>query len=139
MTGVQTCALPISFKTAVNLGLYSSPTVFRNEVFQIGGYRLLRGFNEESIYATRYAVVTAEYRSLLSLNSYLFGFIDIGATQAKFQNVNAQNFFTGTGLGIAYETKAGLLNLSLAVGKRNDVPFNIRQASKIHFGYVNYF
>ena len=128
-----------TFKTAVNLGLYSSPTVFRNEVFQIGGYRLLRGFNEESIYATRYAVVTAEYRSLLSLNSYLFGFIDIGATQAKFQNVNAQNFFTGTGLGIAYETKAGLLNLSLAVGKRNDVPFNIRQASKIHFGYVNYF
>ena len=128
-----------TFKTAVNIGLYSSPTVFRNEVFQIGGYRLLRGFNEESIYATRYAVVTAEYRSLLSLNSYLFGFIDIGATQAKFQNVNAQNFFTGTGLGIAYETKAGLLNLSLAVGKRNDVPFNIRQASKIHFGYVNYF
>ena len=128
-----------TFKTAVNIGLYISPTVFRNEVFQIGGYRLLRGFNEESIYATRYAVVTAEYRSLLSLNSYLFGFIDIGATQAKFQNVNAQNFFTGTGLGIAYETKAGLLNLSLAVGKRNDVPFNIRQASKIHFGYVNYF
>lgn len=128
-----------TFKTAVNLGLYSSPTVFRNEIFQIGGYRLLRGFNEESIYATRYAVVTAEYRSLLSLNSYLFGFIDIGATQAKFQNVNAQNFFTGMGLGIAYETKAGLLNLSLAVGKRNDVPFNIRQASKIHFGYVNYF
>lgn len=128
-----------TFKTAVNIGLYSSPTVFRNEIFQIGGYRLLRGFNEESIYATRYAVVTAEYRSLLSLNSYLFGFIDIGATQAKFQNVNAQNFFTGTGLGIAYETKAGLLNLSLAVGKRNDVPFNIRQASKIHFGYVNYF
>ena len=128
-----------TFKTAVNIGLYSSPTVFRNEVFQIGGYRLLRGFNEESIYATRYAVVTAEYRSILSLNSYLFGFIDIGATKAKFQNINAQNLFIGTGLGIAYETKAGLLNLSLAVGKRNDVPFNIRQASKIHFGYINYF
>ena len=128
-----------TFKTAVNTGLYSSPTVFRNEVFQIGGYRLLRGFNEESIYATSYAVFTAEYRSILSLNSYLFGFIDVGATKAKFQNVNAQNFFIGSGLGIAYETKAGLLNLSLAVGKRNDVPFNIRQASKIHFGYVNYF
>ena len=128
-----------TFKTAVNSGLYGSPTVFRNEVFQIGGYRLLRGFDEESIYATRYAVVSAEYRSLLSLNSYLFGFIDLGATQAKYQNVDTQNFFIGTGLGIAYETKAGLLNLSLALGKRNDVPFNIRQASKIHFGYINYF
>ena len=128
-----------TFKIAVNIGLYSSPNVFRNEVFQIGGYRLLRGFNEESIYATRYAAVTAEYRSILSLNSYLFSFIDIGATKAKFQNINAQNLFIGTGLGIAYEIKAGLLNLSLAVGKRNDVPFNIRQASKIHFGYINYF
>ena len=128
-----------TIKTAVNSGLYGSPTIFRNEVFQIGGYRLLRGFDEESIYATRYAVVSAEYRSLLSLNSYLFGFIDLGATQAKYQNVDTQNFFIGTGLGIAYETKAGLLNLSLALGKRNDVSFNIRQASKIHFGYINYF
>ena len=128
-----------TFKAAVNTGLYTSPTIFRNEVFQIGGYRLLRGFNEESIYATKYAVFTAEYRSLLSLNSYLFGFIDVGATQAKYQKISAQNLFTGAGLGIVYETKAGLLNLSLALGKRNDVPLNIRQASKIHFGYVNYF
>ena len=128
-----------TFKTVLNTGLYSSSAVFRNEVFQIGGYRLLRGFDEESIYATRYAVFTAEYRSLLSLNSYLFGFIDVGATQAKYQNINAQNLFTGAGLGIVYETKAGLLNLSVALGKRNDVPFNVRQASKIHFGYVNYF
>ncbi len=128
-----------TFKTALNTGLYSSPTIFRNEVFQIGGYRLLRGFDEESIYATRYAVLTGEYRSLLSLNSYLFGFIDVGSTQIKYQQVNVNNFFTGAGLGIAYETKAGLLNLSLALGKRNDVPFNIRQATKIHFGYVNYF
>ncbi|MFN0080998.1 MAG: hypothetical protein ACKVOM_00640 [Ferruginibacter sp.] len=128
-----------TFKTALNTGIFSSPNIFRNEVFQIGGYRLLRGFDEESIYATKYAVFTAEYRSLLGLNSYLFGFVDIAATSAKYQNISTQNFFTGTGLGIAYETKAGLLNLSLALGKRNEVPFNLRQATKIHFGYVNYF
>ena len=128
-----------NFKTAVNTGIYSSPTIFRNEVFQIGGYRLLRGFDEESIYATRYAVFTAEYRALLSLNSYLFGFVDVGGHSAKYQNINTNNLFIGTGLGIVYETKAGLLNLSLALGKRDDVPFNIRQASKIHFGYINYF
>ena len=128
-----------TFKAALNTGIYSSPIIFRNEVFQIGGYRLLRGFDEESIYATKYAVFTAEYRSLISLNSYLFGFIDAGKTNAKYQSINTGNFFIGTGFGIVYETKAGLLNLSLALGKRNDVPFNIRQASKIHFGYINYF
>ncbi len=128
-----------TFKTAINTGIYSSPTIFRNEVFQIGGYRLLRGFDEESIYATKYAVFTTEYRSLISLNSYLFGFVDAGVNAAKYQNINTSNFFVGSGIGIVYETKAGLLNLSLALGKRNDVPFNIRQASKIHFGYINYF
>ncbi len=128
-----------TFKTAINTGIYSSPTIFRNEVFQIGGYRLLRGFDEESIYATKYAVFTTEYRSLISLNSYLFTFIDAGVIGAKYQTINTNNFFFGTGIGIVYETKAGILNLSLALGKRNDVPFNIRQASKIHFGYINYF
>ena len=128
-----------TLKAAVNTGIYSSPTVFRNDVFQIGGYRLLRGFDEESIYATQYAVLTAEYRSLLSLNSYLFGFSDIGATKTKYTGVNTHNFFIGAGLGIVYETKAGLLNLSLALGKRDDIPFSLREAAKIHFGYINYF
>ena len=127
------------FKAGLNAGLYSSPDIFRNEVFQIGGYRLLRGFDEESIYATQYAVATAEYRSILSLNSYVFAFIDAGGVKTKYQNINSTNFFTGTGIGMVYETKAGLINLSLAIGKRADLPFNLRQAAKIHFGYINYF
>jgi outer membrane translocation and assembly module TamA len=128
-----------TFKAAINAGIYNSPNIFRNEVFQIGGYKLLRGFDEESIYATQYSVLTAEYRFLNSLNSYIFGFIDAGSTKTKYQSINTNNFFTSAGVGIVLQTKAGLLNLSLALGKRDDVPFNIRQASKIHFGYVNYF
>ncbi len=128
-----------TFKAGINTGIYSSPTIFRNEVFQIGGFKTLRGFDEESIYATQYAVLTSEYRALLSLNSYFFGFIDLGTTKTKYQGVSANNFFIGAGLGMVYETKAGLLNLSFALGKRNDVPFGLRQASKIHFGYINYF
>ena len=128
-----------TFKTAVNTGLYSSPNIFRNELFQIGGYRLLRGFDEESIYATQYAVATAEYRYRLGLNSYLFGFADGGWVKNKYQSVNGSNNFMSTGLGMVFETKFGLLNISYALGKRDDVTFNLRGASKIHFGYVNYF
>ena len=126
-------------KAAANFGLYNSPAIFRNDVFQIGGNKLLRGFDEESIFATSYLVTSAEYRSLLSINSYLFGFIDAGFTNTKFFNTNASNKFISTGLGVLYETKNGLLNISLAIGKRNDVPFNLGQAAKIHFGYINYF
>ncbi|WP_462253124.1 BamA/TamA family outer membrane protein [Ferruginibacter sp.] len=128
-----------TFKTAVNAGIFNSQNIFRNELFQIGGYRLLRGFDEESIYATQFAVATAEYRIRVSLNSYFFGFADGAIVKNKYQNINLNNNFVSTGIGIALETKLGLLNVSYAIGKRDDVKFNIRQSQKLHLGYVNYF
>ncbi len=128
-----------TLKTALNAGWYQSPQIFRNELFQIGGYRLLRGFDEESIYANKYAVFTAEYRYLVGINSYFFGFSDVGFTTTRFNSTSYSNNFISTGLGLEFETKFGLLNLSYALGKRNDVKFDIRNSSKIHFGYINYF
>ena len=128
-----------AFKTALNLGVFNSPGTFRNELFQIGGYRLLRGFDEESIYATQFGVITTEYRYRLALNSFLFGFVDAAWVGDKYQQVNFTNTFIGIGGGLAFETRFGLLNISYALGKRDDVKFNFREAQKIHFGYVNYF
>ncbi len=128
-----------TLKTAASIGWFQTPQIFRNELFQIGGYRLLRGFDEESIYANQYAVFTAEYRYLVGINSYFFGFSDVGFTKTNFNTTNYSNNFVSGGIGLAFETKLGLLNLSYAVGKRNDVKFDIRNSSKIHFGYINYF
>lgn len=128
-----------TLKAIVNAGVYNSQSIFLNELFQIGGFKLLRGFDEESIYATRYGVLTAEYRYLVGLNSYLFTFTDAGWVKTKYQNVNTNNTFFSGGIGLLFETKFGLLNMSFAVGKRDDVNFDLRRASKIHFGYINYF
>ncbi|MGN6493258.1 MAG: BamA/TamA family outer membrane protein [Agriterribacter sp.] len=127
-------------KAALNGGWLFTPNVFRNEMFQIGGYKLLRGFDEESIYTDRYGVLTAEYRFFIGLNSYFFGFADAGLAGNKSYgelNQKIRNYI-GMGLGMAFETKAGIFNLSYAVGKRDDVPLNFRQA-KIHFGLVSLF
>ncbi len=132
-TGKQT-----TFKTALNVGLVQSPRIFRNELYQIGGFRLLRGFDEESIFASAYAVATAEYRILIGLNSYLYAFTDGAWAQNHSQYAHTSNTYFGTGLGLAFETKAGIFNIAFAAGKRNDLSFNLRQ-SKIHFGYVNFF
>ncbi|MEP7257237.1 MAG: hypothetical protein ABI687_02590, partial [Flavitalea sp.] len=103
-----------------------------------GGYKLLRGFDEESLFTPRYAVASTEYRYLLGQNSFLFSFIDFGITSSSTQQKNIANNFLGAGLGMAFETKAGIFNISYAAGKRDDQKFNLRQ-SKIHLGYVNYF
>ena len=125
-------------KTAINAGILQSGNIFRNELFQIGGYKLLRGFDEESQYLSQFAIATAEYHYLIGLNSYFYTLVDVGWGRDNSQNNNANYSYFGTGLGLAFETKAGIFNLAWAVGKRNDTQLNLRQ-SKIHFGFVNYF
>ena len=128
-----------TLKTEINGGVFQSQDIFRNELFQIGGSKLLRGFDEESIYASQYAIFTAEYRYLTGINSYLFGFTDIGVTKTHFQTTNFTNNFFSAGLGLSFETKFGIVNVSYAIGKRNDAKFDLQGASKLHFGYINYF
>lgn len=130
-TGKQT-----ALKTGINAGWYESPSFFRNELFQIGGYRLLRGFDEESIYSNKYAVGTLEYRYLAGLNSNFFIFSDVGFAGNSI--TKQSHNYIGAGAGLSFETKGGIFNVSYAVGKRDDFNFDIKQ-SKIHFGYVSIF
>ncbi len=125
-------------KAAANIGWYQSPSYFQNELFQVGGYKLLRGFDEESIYANRFGVGTLEYHYLLGQNSYLFAFTDEG--WAKYQTIlaNFSHTYLGVGVGLAFETKTGVFNISFAEGKRDDTSFDFRQ-SKIHLGFVSVF
>jgi len=127
-----------TIRTAISGGWLQTENPFRNELFQIGGYKLLRGFDEESIYASQYAVGTVEYRYLIGVNAYLFAFADGGWARDKSFGTAISHTYFGTGFGLALETKAGILNLSYAVGKRDNQNFSLRQ-SKIHFGFVSIF
>ena len=127
-----------TFKTAINAGFFQSENTFRNELFQIGGYKLLRGFDEESQYLSQFIIGTLEYRYLVGQNSFFYVFTDGGWGRNKSQNTDADYTYFGTGLGLSFETKVGIFNLAWAIGKRSDLEFNLRQ-SKIHLGFVNYF
>jgi outer membrane protein assembly factor BamA len=127
-----------TIKTALNAAILQSANIFKNELFQIGGFRLLRGFDEESQYLSQYAIGTLEYHYLISQNSYFYYLIDGGWGRNNSQNANINHTYLSTGLGLAFETKVGVFNLAWAIGRRDDIPFNLRQ-SKIHFGFINYF
>lgn len=132
-TGKQTV-----LKLSIQAGWLQSQNYYRNELFQLGGYRLLRGFDEESIFARGYTVATAEYRLLAGKNGYFFAFADGGFAQYKDELQQYSHSYIGTGLGLVVDTKNSLINLSWAFGKRNDLPLDLRQ-SKIHLGFINYF
>ena len=124
-----------TIKAGINAGMFSSGNIFRNELFQIGGYKMLRGFDEESQYLSRYGIGTVEYRYLIGQNSKFFVFADGGWGRG----INNETIgYLGTGAGMSFETRAGIFNLVWAIGKRDDTEFNLRQ-SKVHLGFVNYF
>lgn len=127
-----------TLKTALNGGYISGSNIFRNELFQIGGYRLLRGFDEQSQFLSQYGIGSLEYRYLVGENSYFNVFTDGGWGKDASRSRNISYSYISAGMGIYFETKVGLFNLAWAVGKRNDSHFNLRQ-SKIHFGFVSYF
>lgn len=127
-----------TLKIAFNAGLISGGNIFRNELFQIGGYRLLRGFDEQSQFLSQYGIGTAEYRYLVGENSYFNIFTDGGWGKNNSRGNNLNYTYIAAGLGLSFETKAGMFSMAWAVGKRNDNSFNLRQ-SKIHFGFVSYF
>lgn len=125
-------------KTALHGGFFHSGNNFRNELFQIGGYKLLRGFDEESQYLSHYLIATAEYRFLIGQNSFFYALADGGWGRNSSAYSKTDYGYLGTGLGLAFETKAGIFNLAWAIGKRSDTEFNLRQ-SKIHFGFLSFF
>lgn len=116
----------------------SSKPLYRNELFQIGGYRLLRGFDEGSWFANQYHVFTIEPHYLISQNSYFFLFSDLAYLQSKFADSFIQDSPYSFGIGMAFETKSGIFNVSYGVGKSIYQNFELKN-SKIHFGYINVF
>lgn len=123
-------------KAALQAGWLQSSTIYKNEMFQIGGFKTLRGFDEESIYTHQFGIGTLEYRYLINTNSYFNIFNDVGFANNSILAVN--HSYIGFGAGLSFETKQGIINISLAAGKRNDLDLNLRQ-SKIHVGFVSVF
>ncbi len=125
-------------KLATQFGSVFGNTIYKNELFRIGGLRTLRGFDEESIYASTYAIPTIEYRFLFEKNSNIFVF----GESAWYENNNVSGYINdvpiSVGAGINFETKAGIFNLSYALGKQFSNGFDLR-TGKIHAGLTALF
>jgi hypothetical protein len=119
-------------------GYLYGTNLFTNELYRIGGLKSLRGFDEESIYASQYSIGKLEFRYLLEQNSFLFVFANGAWYQNKSRNKDIRDTPYGFGAGINFETKLGIMSLSYALGKEFNNPVYFRNA-KVHFGIVNYF
>lgn len=135
--------LPLRGNSILKMGLQSasvfgSAQLFRNELIRIGGLKTLRGFDEESIFASAYIIPTIEYRFVFSENSCLLAF----AEGAWYENNSLGTYVKDTplsfGAGMNLETRAGILTLMYAIGNQFKQGFDARNG-KIHFGLTALF
>ena len=113
-------------------------TPLRNELHRIGGNRLLRGFDEQSIDAQHYGVLSLEYRLLIGGGSYLYAFADQAGLIDPYRLGTDFDNPTGFGAGLRLGTQAGALSLTYAYGRRRGAPFDWQRA-KVHIGYASRF
>lgn len=115
-------------------GLINSKIFIDNELLRIGGTNNLRGFDEESLLASMYSVFNIEYRFNTNNSSYLYSISDLG--YVKNNNLTSQLY--ALGIGYAFSSKLGFINLSYALGKSSETPFNFSN-SRFHLKIVNFF
>ncbi len=116
--------------------IFLSDNMLTNELFRIGGVNSIRGFNEESIFASTYSYFNIEYRFNANNSSYFYSITDVGYIDSEVTNQSSQIY--SLGLGYAFTTKLGLLNFSYAVGKFSNLPFDISN-SRFHIKIISFF
>jgi outer membrane protein assembly factor BamA len=136
---------PLLAGTVLYLGLnaaayLSDKPLLANEQFRLGGAKLLRGFDEQQIFASAYAVMTTEFRLLLGRDAYLYGFGDFAYVNPRNQaNPTAKDDYPiGFGAGLSFNSRAGIFAVSLALGRRSGEILDAG-APKVHFGYLSVF
>ncbi|OFY33157.1 MAG: hypothetical protein A2W91_11950 [Bacteroidetes bacterium GWF2_38_335] len=127
-----------SFRLRTLAGKKFNNQLFENEIYRLGGLKTLRGFDEESVYASGFVVFSGELKYVFEKNSAFYIFSDV----AQLEKITIDEDFTDNplsfGIGADFETKAGIFTINYAVGREQGNPFILRNA-KIHFGYVNRF
>ena len=117
-----------SFYIKLQLQGIDSDTYLQNELIRFGGINSIRGFEENSITATRLGVLVSEYRYRLSSTLYVHSIVDAGYFETSAQ---PDQKLYGFGFGFGLLTDAGLLKFNLANGQVENQNFRFSD-SKIH-------
>lgn len=119
-------------------GEINSEKIEDADFFRIGGSKFIRGYRIDQFLASRLALASLEARFSISRRGFLFGFYDTGYYLKPSDEINnfteQSGILYGYGIGIRLETGLGLMGVSYALGKDNDILDGI-----LNFGLINDF
>lgn len=127
-----------TFKIKLSTSTIQNNILYENELTRIGGYKTIRGFDEESIWVSSFILGNFEFRYLLDEKSNIFLFSDFAWTESKINDFIKAEYFQSFGFGTNISMPNGILTLIYGLGRKIDNPFLIR-TGKIHLGFTSYF
>lgn len=119
-------------------GMLMNNSIYENELFRLGGLHSLRGFDDESILASTYALFLVEARYLFEKNSFFAVFFNAAGYEKNTSKNYINDFPYGFGAGLSFDTKLGNFSFYYALGSQFSQPVSFKQG-KIHFGITNHF
>ncbi|MBU0487432.1 MAG: BamA/TamA family outer membrane protein [Bacteroidetes bacterium] len=123
----------------VSGGYIPGENVFVNEMFTLGGFRRLRGHDEDAYRASAFMLASLELRLKLEKNSSLFVFGDFAAWEARVSGKDRQHDTPwGVGAGLNFESRLGIFSLVYGLGSSFGNGLDLR-SGKVHVGFLNYF
>lgn len=117
----------------VNGGIMFGKNHYMNELYRIGGMNSLQGFDEQALYCSSYAIALTELRFLFAKRAYINAFFNGAWYERQVPDNYHHDFPFGFGLGLSFDTKAGMFYLSYALGHQQNSPISFK-TGKIHFG-----
>jgi outer membrane protein assembly factor BamA len=122
----------------IQAGHIQAVQLFENEIFRLGGLKTIRGFDQQSIYASTYGILNNELRFLFGKKSYLQLFFDLSWYERRVSSTYISDLPFGFGLGISFDTQAGIFAFNYALGRQMNNPIRF-DTGKITFGYTALF
>ncbi|MCC5928309.1 MAG: BamA/TamA family outer membrane protein [Cyclobacteriaceae bacterium] len=125
------------FASESSMGWLMGNRIFINDLFRLGGYNTLRGFNENFFFTGAYLINRAEFRYTGNAGTQIFllydqGIMFTGLSRSKL------DYPTGLGAGLRLPVKAGLFTLAYAFGSSNEQRLGM-DSGRLHFGFTGIF
>ncbi|MEE4177539.1 MAG: hypothetical protein V2I46_08515 [Bacteroides sp.] len=134
--------LPLGQKTRLVFHLdargLSSQQYFENELYRIGGFNSLKGFDEDAILASLYGIMTSEVRYFTGEQTFFSLLFNAGYFERDITGNAISGWPWGAAAGITLETAPGIISVYYAIGHGPETTLAFRNA-KIHIGFVSLF
>ena len=107
-------------------------------MFRLGGFRTLKGFDEDAFLASFYGIMTGEMRYFTGENSFFSLLFNAAYFERKLEEDLINGWPWGAAAGITLETAPGMISVFYAIGKSPESTLAFRNA-KVHIGFVSLF